>query len=62
MTPSAVVPRVLPTRQRADVISCLLRRRPADVLPNAMRAAAIDCRLRLCQGDNLNFTGLMRIH
>ena len=47
-------PRVLPMRQRADVIFRLLKRRFAEVMPAAMRAGEIDCWLILCQEDNLD--------
>ncbi|HSV91757.1 MAG TPA: M24 family metallopeptidase [Desulfobacterales bacterium] len=47
-------PRVLPMRERAEVIHRLLARRLDTVLPVAMREAGIDCWLILCQEDDLD--------
>lgn len=47
-------PRVLPMRQRAEVIHRLLKRRLTEVMPAAMRAADLDLWLILCQEDNLD--------
>jgi Xaa-Pro aminopeptidase len=46
-------PRVLPMRERAEVIHRLLAKRLETVLPVAMREAGIDCWLILCQEDDL---------
>jgi Xaa-Pro aminopeptidase len=47
-------PRVLPMRERAEVVHRLLARRLETVLPVAMREAGIDCWLILCQEDDLD--------
>jgi Xaa-Pro aminopeptidase len=49
----ASFPRVLPMRERAEVIHRLLAKRLETVLPVAMREAGIDCWLILCQEDDL---------
>ena len=48
MTSLASLPRVLPMRQRAEVVYRLLKRRSVEVMPGAMRGAGIDCWLILC--------------
>ncbi len=47
-------PRVLPMRERADVIHRLLEERFQAILPMAMREAGLDMWLVLCQEDNLD--------
>lgn len=54
MSTLAPFPKVLPMRQRAEVIYQLLQQRLAMVLPEAMRATGIDFWLILCQEDNLD--------
>jgi Xaa-Pro aminopeptidase len=57
-------PRVLPMRERAEVIHRVIRERLATVLPVAMREAGIDMWLILCQEDNLDpvFTTLIPLN
>ncbi len=45
-------PRVLPLRQRSDVIHRVLKRRLETVLPAAMRESGFDMWLVICQEDN----------
>lgn len=54
-------PRVLPLRQRCEVINRILRERLETILPIAMREAGLDMWLVLCQEDNLDpvFTTLI---
>jgi Xaa-Pro aminopeptidase len=54
-------PRVLPMRQRAQVINHILSHRLETILPVAMREAGFDMWLILCQEDNLDpvFTTLI---
>ena len=47
-------PHVLPMRQRAETIHCLLKGRLATVMPAAMRASDLDMWIILCQEDNLD--------
>lgn len=47
-------PRVLPVRERAQVINNALAERLDTVLPEAMRVAGIDAWLVICQEDNLD--------
>ncbi|MBX3014385.1 MAG: M24 family metallopeptidase [Caldilineaceae bacterium] len=54
MSTLAPFPKVLPMRQRAEVIYQLLKQRLATVMPAAMRATGIDFWLILCQEDNLD--------
>lgn len=53
--------KILPMRQRAEVIHQLLKQRLAELMLPAMRASGIDCWLILCQEDNLDpvFTTLI---
>ncbi len=54
-------PRVLPLRQRSQVINRILQKRLETILPLAMREAGLDMWLVLCQEDNLDpaFTTLI---
>lgn len=47
-------PRVMPVRQRADVVLQALEERLETVLPTAMRETGLDMWLILCQEDNLD--------
>ena len=47
-------PRVLPMRQRAEVIQRILKKRLETILPMAMRETGFDMWLILCQEDNLD--------
>lgn len=47
-------PKVLPMRQRAEVVNRVLAERLETVLPGAMREAGIDMWLVICQEDNLD--------
>jgi len=47
-------PKVLPMRQRAEVVNRALAERLETVLPKAMREAGIDMWLVICQEDNLD--------
>jgi hypothetical protein len=47
-------PRVLPVRQRAEIVNRVLAERLRTVLPVAMREAGIDMWLVICQEDNLD--------
>ncbi len=51
---AGLAPRVLPMRQRAEVIHRTLARRYAEVLPVAMREAGLDMWVLLCQEDDLD--------
>jgi Xaa-Pro aminopeptidase len=52
--PAGAFPRILPMRERADVIHRVLQHRLDTILPLAMRKAGIDMWLILCQEDNLD--------
>ncbi len=47
-------PRILPVRQRAEIVNRVLAERLKTVLPVAMREAGIDMWLVICQEDNLD--------
>ena len=49
-----IFPKVLPMRQRAEVVNRVLAERLETVLPVAMREAGIDMWLVICQEDNLD--------
>lgn len=54
MPNQALLPQVLPMRQRAEVIYRLTKQRLHEIMLPAMRANGIDCWLILCQEDNLD--------
>jgi len=47
-------PRVLPMRERAEVVYCILKNRLETVLPTAIREAGLDMWLIICQEDDLD--------
>ena len=47
-------PKVLPMRQRANIVNRVLAERLEKVLPVAMREAGFDMWLIICQEDNLD--------